>query len=84
MFYPPSGGRGFWIGLSVALGFIGLAMMALQFVLTARVNRIKSSYGINILLQFHRYTSMVAFFRVLLHPIILFSVQPETLQLLHD
>jgi 3-phenylpropionate/trans-cinnamate dioxygenase ferredoxin reductase subunit len=68
---------------SVALGFIGLAMMALQFVLTARVNRIESSYGIDILLQFHRYTSIVAFFMVLVHPIILFVVEPATLQLLN-
>jgi len=82
LLYPPPD-RGFWIDFSVALGFIGLAMMALQFVLTARVNRIESSYGIDILLQFHRYTSIVAFFMVLVHPIILFVVEPATLQLLN-
>ncbi|WP_179228398.1 ferredoxin reductase family protein [Leptolyngbya ohadii] len=82
LLYPPPD-RGFWIDLSVALGFIALAMMALQFVLTARVNRIESSYGIDILLQFHRYTSIVAFFMVLAHPIILFIVEPATLQLLN-
>lgn len=82
LLYPPPE-QGFWIDFSVALGFIGLAMMALQFVLTARVNRIESSYGIDILLQFHRYTSLVAFFMVLVHPIVLFIVQPETLQLLN-
>lgn len=83
LLYPAPTGRGFWIEFSVALGFIGLAMMALQFVLTARVNRIESSYGIDILLQFHRYTSLVAFFMVLAHPVILFIIQPETLQLLN-
>ncbi len=82
LFYPPPE-QGFWVDFSVGLGFIGLAMMALQFVLTARVNRIESSYGIDILLQFHRYTSLVAFFMVLLHPVILFIVQPETIQLLN-
>jgi 3-phenylpropionate/trans-cinnamate dioxygenase ferredoxin reductase subunit len=81
--HPAPSGRGFWIEFSVALGFIGLAMMALQFVLTARVNRIESSYGVDILIQFHRYTSLVAFVVVLVHPIILFIVQPETLQLLN-
>lgn len=81
--YPPPAGRGFWIDFSVALGFIGLAMMALQFVITARINRIETSYGIDILLQFHRFTSLVAFFMVLFHPVILFVVQPETLQLLN-
>lgn len=81
--YPVPTGRGFWLEFSVAFGFIGLAMMALQFVLTARVNRIEASYGIDILLQFHRYTSLVAFAMVLVHPVILFIIQPETLQLLN-
>jgi 3-phenylpropionate/trans-cinnamate dioxygenase ferredoxin reductase subunit len=76
-------GRGFWIDFSVALGFIALAMMALQFALTARINRIEASYGIDIILQFHRYTSLVAFVMVLVHPILLFIVQPDTLQLLN-
>lgn len=83
LIYPPPGGRGFWVEFSVALGFIGLAMMALQFVITARINRIEASYGIDILLQFHRFTSIAAFFFVLLHPIVLFIDQPETLQLLN-
>jgi len=75
--------RGFWLEFSVALGFIGLAMMVLQFALTARVNRIESSYGIDILIQFHRYTSLAAFLMVLVHPVILFIVDPETLGLLN-
>ncbi|BAZ03923.1 ferredoxin reductase family protein [Calothrix sp. NIES-3974] len=83
LFHPAPTGRGFWIEFSVALGFIGLAMMALQFVLAARVNRIESSYGIDILIQFHRYTFIVAFVMVVVHPVILFIVQPETLQLLN-
>ena len=81
--HPAPTERGFWVEFSVALGFIGLAMMALQFVITARVNRIESSYGIDILLQFHRYTSLAAFFMVLVHPVILFINQPDTLQLLN-
>jgi predicted ferric reductase len=52
LLYPPTG-RDFWTEFSVALGFIGLAMLALQFALTARINRIESSYGIDIILQFH-------------------------------
>lgn len=84
LLYPPSlEGRGFWIEFSVALGFIGLAMMALQFALTARINRIEASFGIDIILQFHRYISLVAFGLILIHPILLFIHQPETLQLLN-
>jgi predicted ferric reductase len=83
LLYPTPSGRGFWIEFSAALGFIGLAMMALQFVITARVNRIETSYGIDILLQFHRYTSLMALLMVLAHPAILFIAQPDTLQLLN-
>lgn len=83
LIYPPPGGRGFWVEFSVALGFIGLAMMALQFVITARINRIEASYGVDILLQFHRFTSLTAFLMVLIHPVMLFIVQPETRQLLN-
>jgi predicted ferric reductase len=83
LIYPPLTGGGFWTDFSVALGFIALAMMALQFALTARINRVEASYGIDIILQFHRYISLVAFAFILIHPLILFIVQPETLQLLN-
>ncbi len=83
LLYPAPAGRGFWIEFSVALGFIGLAMMVLQFALTARIRTIEAAYGIDIILQFHRYTSILAFLLILVHPIILFVTDPETLQLLN-
>ncbi|NMF81910.1 oxidoreductase [Nodosilinea sp. P-1105] len=83
LLHPAPDPRGFWTEFSVALGFIGLALMALQFVLAARVNRIEASYGIDILLLFHRYTSVVAFGLVIIHPLILFVTRPETLELLN-
>lgn len=83
LIYPPPAGKGFWLDFSVALGFIGLALMALQFALTARINRIEASYGIDLILSFHRYTSFVAFVMVLVHPLILFWVQPNTIELLN-
>ncbi|MEI2579501.1 ferredoxin reductase family protein [Scytonema sp. PRP1] len=85
LFYPPTPNeqRSFWLEFSVALGFIGLAMMAMQFALTARINRVEASYGIDLILQFHRYTSIVAFFFIIAHPVILFIDNPQTLQLLN-
>ncbi|NEQ34378.1 MAG: oxidoreductase [Leptolyngbya sp. SIO4C5] len=84
LLYPPAPDeRSFWTDFSVALGFVGLAMLALQFALTARINRIEASYGIDIILQFHRYISLVAFALILIHPLILFVNQPETLRLLN-
>ena len=47
-------------------------MLALQFALTARINRIEASYGVDIILQFHRYISLIAFALILIHPLVLF------------
>jgi predicted ferric reductase len=63
--------RAFWVEFGVALGFIGLAMLGLQSVLTARFPRVSSSLGQDALLQFHRQAGLVAFGFVLAHPVIL-------------
>lgn len=78
---PP--GRGFWRELSVALGFAGLAMMGLQFLLTARYKFITAPYGIDVIYHFHRQISVVAFLLILAHPVILFITSPGTLVLLN-
>jgi predicted ferric reductase len=76
-------GREFWREFSVALGFAGLAMMALQFVLTARFKVIKAPYGADIIYHFHRQISLVALVLILAHPLLLFIFSPETLNLLN-
>jgi predicted ferric reductase len=72
---PP--GRGFWMELSVALGFVGLAMLGLQFAITARFRTLAAPYGMDIVLRFHREISIVAFAFVLAHPMIIFVSRPE-------
>jgi predicted ferric reductase len=76
-------GRDFWRDFSVALGFAGLGMMALQFALTARFKTVRAPYGIDLVYFFHRQISVVAFVLILAHPIILFISDPETLGLLN-
>jgi len=71
---PP--GRGFWIELSVALGFIGMAMITVQFVITARIARINGSYGIDVIYRFHRQISILSITLILIHPTILFLADP--------
>ena len=78
---PP--GREFWRELSVALGFAGLAMMYLQFVLTARFKVVKAPYGADVVYHFHRQVSFVALILILAHPLLLFIYSPETLNLLN-
>jgi predicted ferric reductase len=77
---PP--GRDFLTELSVALGFVGLSMLGLQFVLTARFGNVAAPYGMDVVIRFHRGISMVAFGFILAHPILLFVTDPATLELL--
>ena len=65
-------GRGFWIEFGVALGFVGLAMMVLQFALTARFRWIGRGLGLDDMMQVHRQAGILAVVFVLAHPLILF------------
>lgn len=62
---PP--GRGFWWDFSTALGFAGLAMMGVQFALTARFRRASAPFGIDVIYLFHRYLAIIALLIVLGH-----------------
>ena len=68
--HPP--GRDFLTELSVALGFVGLAMVGLQFFLTARFRPIEAPYGLDVILHFHREISTAAFLIILAHPLLIF------------
>jgi predicted ferric reductase len=63
--------RAFLIEFSVALGFVGLSMMALQFALVARFKAVAAPFGIDFLNKFHREASYVALIFILAHPILL-------------
>jgi predicted ferric reductase len=76
-------GRDFWTELSVALGFVALAMIGLQFAITARFRHVAAPYGIDIVLRFHKEISIVAMCLALAHPLILFAARTETLGLLN-
>ncbi|HMH96813.1 MAG TPA: hypothetical protein VK577_09580, partial [Bradyrhizobium sp.] len=69
--------RDFWTEFSVALGYSGLAMMGLQFGLTARLRYVTEPWGDDIIYHFHRQISLVAVGLVVAHPVILAVVQPE-------
>src|SRR5207302_1259394 len=63
--------RPFLVELSVALGYVGLAMMVLQFTLVSRIRWLSRPFGIDILHRFHRQVSFVALAFVLAHPALL-------------
>jgi predicted ferric reductase len=73
---PTPPGLGFWWDLSIALGFAGLAMMGVQFVLTARFRRATAPFGIDIIYYFHRYLGGLALLVVFAHPLLLIIDNP--------
>ncbi len=76
--------RDFWTEFSVAIGYSGLAMMGLQFGLTARFRHVTQPWGEDVIYHFHRQISLIAVGLVIAHPIILFVVRPELVALLNS
>ncbi|MBN4063620.1 ferric reductase-like transmembrane domain-containing protein [Cardiobacterium sp. AH-315-I02] len=66
---PP--GSGFWWDFSMALGFAGMAMMGVQFFVTARFRRASAPFGVDIIYYFHRYLAVMAFIFIFLHFVII-------------
>jgi predicted ferric reductase len=80
--HPPA--RAPWTEFSIALGYAGLAMMGLQFGLTARFRYVTEPWGEDVIYHFHRQVSLVAVALVVAHPVILFITRPELLALLNS
>lgn len=80
---PVPSGRDLLTEFSVALGFVGLTQLAVQFVLIARFRRITAPYGIDLILQYHKQIALVAVLLILAHPVILVVQQPWRLELLN-
>jgi predicted ferric reductase len=80
--HPPA--RSLWTEFSIALGYAGLAMMGLQFGLTARFRFVTEPWGEDVIYHFHRQVSLIAVGLVIAHPIILFVTRPELLVLLNS
>jgi predicted ferric reductase len=79
---PPS--RDFWTEFSTAIGYAGLAIMGLQFGLTARFRYVTEPWGEDVIYHFHRRISLLAVGLVVAHPLILFAVRPELIALLNS
>ncbi|MCW2678496.1 MAG: oxidoreductase FAD/NAD(P)-binding domain protein [Modestobacter sp.] len=65
-------GRGFVVNLSIALGFVALSVLGLQFALAARLSRATAPFGIDAVLRYHRQISFLAVAAALGHPVLLF------------
>lgn len=69
--------RGFRGEFAVGLGFVGLVMLGMQSILTARFPRFSRLFGQDTLLQFHRQVGLVAFGIIFAHPITLLLLSPS-------
>jgi predicted ferric reductase len=79
---PPA--RDVWTEFSAAIGYAGLAMMGLQFGLTARFRFVTAPWGEDVIYHFHRQISLIAVGLVVAHPLILFAARPELIALLNS
>jgi predicted ferric reductase len=78
---PP--GRSFLVEFSVALGFVGLSILTLQFALIARFKAVAAPFGIDALQQYHVQITFVGLAFALAHPVLLFVADSKYLPLLN-
>ena len=71
---PPA--RPFLLEASVALGFVAILMMAIQFVLIGRFQSLSAPFGIDALLRYHRHIAAIALGFVVLHALLLVLHNP--------
>ena len=80
---PASPGRVPLQNISVGLAFVGLAIMALQFALTARIKPLKEPFGSDLVYYYHRQIGIAAFLMIFAHPILLFFNYPDYISYLN-
>ena len=71
---PPS--RGFLVEFALGLGFVGLAMLGLQFALTARFRAVAGRLGLDTLLHFHRQAGIIAALFIFGHVVVALASEP--------
>jgi predicted ferric reductase len=72
--------RPFLVEFGVALGFLALALLALQFVASGRIRRVAPGFGVDNVLQAHRELGVVGVLFALAHPLVLVSAHAPFLE----
>ena len=71
VFIDPADAPSFLVDLADGLGYVGLALMAIELALVTRSEGASSAFGEDALLQFHRQIGIAALLLVLAHPLLL-------------
>lgn len=81
--FPRPEGREFLREVSVALGFLTMALLGLQTIPTSRLKFFTKAFPMETLYDIHHKLSIFTFIIALAHPILLFINNPNTLRLLN-
>ena len=76
---PVPAGAGFWWDFSMALGFSGMTIMGIQFILTARFRRACAPFGVDIIYYFHRFLAVIGVTLIFAHVLIIWKTNPAAL-----
>lgn len=76
---PHKGGGGVWWEVSMGCGFVGLTMMGLQFVLTARFRHLTAPFGVSLVYDVHRWAGVSGVVLITAHCMILRLMFGETI-----
>jgi len=83
LIFPRPDGREFLREVSVALGFLAMALLGLQTIPTSRLKFFTKAFPMETLYDIHHKLSIFTFIIAILHPVLLFVNNPETLRLLN-
>jgi hypothetical protein len=76
-------GDGLVTNLSIALGFVALSVLGLQFVITPRSTRLTVPFGVEAVVKHHRELTVLALVAVYGHPALLLFQDHTLLNVLH-
>lgn len=74
---PREESRDVWVEFGVGLGFVGMGVLAAQFVTSGRWRAVAPRFGSDVVLQFHRRAGVWGMALVLAHPIVLVLAEPD-------
>ena len=74
---PLPAARTLGIEFGVALGFIGMGLMCIQFLFSGRFAAVAPAFGTDNVLQLHRQLGIVGYILVLAHPVVLILANRE-------
>jgi len=83
MIFPRPEGREFLREVSVSLGFLAMALLGLQTIPTSRLKFFTKAFPMETLYDIHHKLSIFTFIIAMVHPVLLFINNPETLRLLN-